>query len=39
MIFGGCPECREYHAETISDDDRDRLEREIGAKFSRRKAR
>jgi len=36
MIFDGGPECREYHSETISDDDRERLEAEIGSKFARK---
>lgn len=37
MVFSGGPECTEYNADTISDEDRERLEREIGAPFARGK--
>lgn len=36
LVFSGGPECREYHFDTVSDEDRERLEREIGAKFKER---
>ena len=36
MIFSGGPECREYRYDTVSDEDRERLEAELGARFKRR---
>lgn len=36
MVFSGGPECREYRFDTVSDEDRLRLEAEIGAKFKER---
>ena len=35
VIFAGGPPCKEYHHDTISDEDRERLEREIGVKFKK----
>ena len=37
MVFSGGPECHVYDCDSISDEDRERLEREIGAPFTRRR--
>ena len=35
VIFSGGPPCKEYRYDTVSDEDRERLEIELGARFKR----